>query len=319
MNNKTKTILGIGVFAALFVVAMYAYNGLSERFKPQTSFSLNSANSQPEEKQVEETPVKEETPEPNEENETLSAPDFTAYDNDGNPVKLSDYFGKPIVLNFWTTWCGYCKDEMPYFDKVYNEVKDDIVFLMVDVVDGVQETEEKGKKYIADSGFTFPVLYDLDMDAAIAYGIRAYPTTIVINKDGTVFGGHEGALPEEALREVIDSIKSEDIPVKKAEYNKITAEEAKSMIEANSNAILLDVRTEEEFLQQRIEGAVLIPDYELKDRAEAELPDKDALILIYCRSGNRSKTAANILVAMGYTNVYDFGGITTYPYETISE
>ncbi len=96
---------------------------------------------------------------------------------------------------------------MAYFDKVYNEVKDDVVFLMIDVVDGVQETEEKGKKYIADNGFTFPVLYDLDMDAAKTYGIRAFPTTIVVNKDGTVLGGQEGALPEEVLRAVVEQIK----------------------------------------------------------------------------------------------------------------
>ena len=83
--------------------------------------------------------------------------------------------------------------------------------------------------------------------------------------------------------------------------------------------ILLDVRTEAEFKAKRIEGAVLIPDYEMKQRAAAELPGKNARILIYCRSGRRSAQAAKDLIKIGYTNVFDFGGINDWPYETISE
>jgi rhodanese-related sulfurtransferase len=80
---------------------------------------------------------------------------------------------------------------------------------------------------------------------------------------------------------------------------------------------LLDVRTSEEYKEKRIEGAVLIPDYEINDRAAAALPDKDAAILIYCRSGRRSASVAHELIEMGYTNVYDFGGINDWPYETV--
>ncbi len=101
-------------------------------------------------------------------------------------------------------------------------------------------------------------------------------------------------------------------------YQKMTAEEAKAILEGNNPFILLDVRTEEEFLENRIEGAVLIPDYTLADRAASELPDQDALILVYCRSGRRSAAAAKKLVDMGYTNVYDFGGIIDWPYETVN-
>ncbi len=107
--------------------------------------------------------------------------------------------------------------------------------------------------------------------------------------------------------------------MKEAEYHNITAEEARIMLDENPDAILLDVRTDEEFQTRRIEGSILIPHHEIKDRAEEELPQKDSLILIYCRSGHRSKTAAKILVSQGYTNVYDFGGILSYPYETVSE
>ena len=110
-------------------------------------------------------------------------------------------------------------------------------------------------------------------------------------------------------------------PAEKAQgvYQKISAEQAKAKMDAGEPYVLLDVRTEEEFRGQRIEGAVLIPDYEIGDRAESELPDKSALILIYCRSGRRSANAANELIGMGYGNVYDFGGIIDWPYDTISE
>lgn len=100
-------------------------------------------------------------------------------------------------------------------------------------------------------------------------------------------------------------------------YQKITAEQAVSMMEDEPSHILLDVRTEDEFKEQRIDGAVLIPDSELKDRAGTELPDKNALIFVYCRSGRRSAGAVREMIDMGYTNTYDIGGINDWPYDTI--
>jgi len=102
-------------------------------------------------------------------------------------------------------------------------------------------------------------------------------------------------------------------------YQKITYEEAKQIMNDGEAFILIDVRTEEEFKTNRIEGAVLIPNYEIKERASVELPDKDARILIYCRSGRRSAQAAKDLINMDYTNVFDFGGIIDWPYGTVSE
>ena len=99
-------------------------------------------------------------------------------------------------------------------------------------------------------------------------------------------------------------------------YNKITAEEAKEIIDTQE-VIILDVRTQAEFKEKHIEGALLIPDYELANVAKSKLPDKNKKILVYCRSGNRSKSAARLLIDMGYTDVYDFGGIINWPYETV--
>ena len=98
-------------------------------------------------------------------------------------------------------------------------------------------------------------------------------------------------------------------------YMNITAQEAKVLMDTEKDYIILDVRTQEEYDQGHIPGAILIPDTEIEDRAKGELTDKDQLILVYCRSGRRSKLAAQSLVELGYTNIREFGGIIDWPYE----
>ena len=100
-----------------------------------------------------------------------------------------------------------------------------------------------------------------------------------------------------------------------AVYMNITAEEAKQIMDSEEGYIILDVRTQEEYDQGHIPGAILIPDTEIKAKAEDVLTDKDQLILVYCRSGRRSKLAAEALVELGYTNIKEFGGIIDWPYE----
>ncbi|MDR0782825.1 MAG: rhodanese-like domain-containing protein [Propionibacteriaceae bacterium] len=103
-----------------------------------------------------------------------------------------------------------------------------------------------------------------------------------------------------------------------AEYHKITPEDAKAIMDGTEPYILLDVRTWPEFVDSHIKGATLLPVDELGARAKEELPDKDELIIVYCRTGGRSKNAANELVKLGYTQVYDLGGIQSWPYETVN-
>ncbi len=100
-----------------------------------------------------------------------------------------------------------------------------------------------------------------------------------------------------------------------AEYMNITAEEAKKIMDSQEGYIILDVRTQEEYDEGHIPGAILIPNTEIEARAEENLPDKDQLILVYCRSGRRSKMAAEVLAELGYTNIREFGGIIDWPYE----
>lgn len=102
------------------------------------------------------------------------------------------------------------------------------------------------------------------------------------------------------------------------EYKKLTAKEAKARIDSGNDIIILDVRTSVEYESGHIPNAILIPNETITDKNPDLLPDKNAEILIYCRSGNRSAQAAKKLNALGYTNVYDFGGIIDWPYDTIS-
>ncbi len=106
-------------------------------------------------------------------------------------------------------------------------------------------------------------------------------------------------------------------PDREAVYMNITAKEAKALMDAETDYIILDVRTREEYEQGHIPGALLIPNTEIRERAERELQDKDQLILVYCRSGNRSKQASQILVELGYTRIREFGGINDWPYEVV--
>ena len=100
-------------------------------------------------------------------------------------------------------------------------------------------------------------------------------------------------------------------------YEQITAEQAKTIMDTEKDYIIIDARTEEEFAEGHIKNAILIPEYEIANRAEKELPDKEQLILVYCRSGRRSKIASEELVKLGYTNVKEFGGIIDWPYDVV--
>lgn len=137
--------------------------------------------------------------------QTSLAPDFTVYDEKGNEVKLSDYRGQPVVLNFWATWCYYCKEEMPDFNKAYKEYPD-VQFLMINATDGVQETKQKAMQYVADEGYDFPVFYDTELDAVNSYYISSFPTTFFIDENGELVTYANGMLEYDMLVTGIEMI-----------------------------------------------------------------------------------------------------------------
>lgn len=136
----------------------------------------------------------------NTEHPRVKAPDFIVTDQKGNRATLSSMLGKPIVLNFWASWCPPCKAEMPEFNAVYKEMGQDVIFMMINTVDGQRETLQKAKSYLAGQTFSFPVYFDTYGSAVSAYGITSLPTSIFIDKDGYVVTGSESKINARILR-----------------------------------------------------------------------------------------------------------------------
>ena len=197
--NKNKIII-IALFTVLlFAAAIFGYNYLSENYQPKGE-DLSGTVSEPEqpEENEPETPAED----------IIMAPDFTVYDAEGNAVKLSDFSGKPVVINFWATWCGYCVQEMPAFEKIAAEYSDKVVFMMINVTDGQQETKEEALAFIEEKGYTFPVYYDTDLSATMAYGAYSLPATGFITESGVFAGGQMGAMSEETLLNYVEQLLS---------------------------------------------------------------------------------------------------------------
>jgi len=187
-----KLLIWVLLFAVLMVGAYVLYNNLSARME------MPGLATQP---VMEETVAGEET-----QAEANLAPDFTVYDIDGNPHKLSDFRGKPVLLNFWASWCGPCKSEMPEFQNYYEKYGADVHFVIVNLTDGAQETVESASSYIETEGYTFPVYYDTDMEGAYTYGVSAVPVSYFIDAEGNFVAWAQGALSADMLQQGMDML-----------------------------------------------------------------------------------------------------------------
>lgn len=197
MKNKKMVLILVLVFVVLLGGAYVLYSRFSDDFKQEqlsgqaASNAGDSASSGADGK------------------EKQAAPDFTVYDADGNAAQLSDYIGKPIVLNFWASWCGPCKNEMPEFNEKSIELEGKVQFLMVNMTDGSRETLDTAKAYVESEGFTFPVLYDMDIDAANTYRVYSLPTTYFIDENGGLTARASGTIDAATLQKGIDMIYTE--------------------------------------------------------------------------------------------------------------
>ncbi len=137
---------------------------------------------------------------------TISANDFSVYDVYNNKVYLSDFTGKPTVVNFWATWCGYCVRELPYFENSYKKYGDKVNFLMVNMTDGDRETLSKATDFVKKYAYTFPAYYDRDRSAHNAYSVRSIPITLFLDKDGNLIKTQYGAMDSSELEFYIEDL-----------------------------------------------------------------------------------------------------------------
>ena len=196
MKNKKWLGIGVMLFAVLIVGASILYNAMKDKVE-DNSFQMEGENSDD----------VDDTDENNTDSENIAAPDFTMTDKDGNEVKLSNFSGKPIVLNFWASWCGPCQMEMPDFEEMYKTYGEEVQFVMVNMTDGSQETVESAAQFITEKGYTFPVYYDTKMEGAYYYSVYSLPTTYFIDAQGYVSASNKGMISGENLQKGIEAIR----------------------------------------------------------------------------------------------------------------
>ena len=196
MERKKALLVILLVFVVTLVVATVLYRQLGQTVATdQLEVQTPPATQEAGETEAQTEPEK------------MKAPDFTVYDAEGNEVHLTDFVGKPIVLNFWASWCGPCKMEMPDFNEKYLELGEEVQFLMINMTDGSRETVAIASEFIKESGYSFPVFYDTKMDAANTYGAYSLPMTFFIDAEGYPVARATGAIDAETLMRGIDMIR----------------------------------------------------------------------------------------------------------------
>jgi len=184
MNNKKTFIILALVFVLLISGAAVLYSRLSADAEAQ-QLADERADARPE--------------------DAVLAPDFAVFNSQWEEVHLSDFVGKPTVLNFWASWCGPCKAEMPGFQEKYLEFGEDINFMMVNMTSG-RETSDTAWSFVYKNGYTFPIYYDTTREASTAFSAYSIPTTFFIDADGYIITTAVGTINAETLQQGIDMI-----------------------------------------------------------------------------------------------------------------
>lgn len=201
MKKKIGLLLLVLALVLLLAGAYVLYQSFGKTAAPD-SLVLNSSAVSSETASSQDSPSSGASSQP----EKVLAPDFLVYDREGNEVRLSDFQGKPVVLNFWASWCGPCLLEMPDFNEKHQELSGEVEFMMVNMTDGSRETVESASAFIDGQEYTFPVYYDTDSNAAMIYGVSSIPSTYFIDADGYAVAHARGTIDADTLNRAIELI-----------------------------------------------------------------------------------------------------------------
>ncbi len=207
MKKKSTLLIIIIVLVAVIAAASFAYNKLSANNSAQniigTGETVENETLPPD---TEDTPNPEDTSNSSSTAEEAPTIDFVVEDRDGNLVFLSDFRGKPVVLNFWASWCGPCKAEMPDFEEMHKEYGDQIHFVMVNATDGSRETVETAASFIDGQGYSFPIYFDTTLSASYTFGASSLPSSFFIDAEGNVIAKAIGSINKNIIQQGIDMI-----------------------------------------------------------------------------------------------------------------
>ena len=202
MKTKKNIIIFIIILSAFVIIlvgAYFLYDYLSDSLPRESLVDETNTNQNANSNQDNQN-------EDNASKQTSPAPDFTMKDKNGNIIKLSEMIGTPIILNFWASWCGPCKIEMPDFEEAFLKYGDKINFMMVNLTDNYSETVTTASEYIQSQGYSFPIYFDTEGEGAYAYQVYSIPATYFIDADGNITAYARGALDKNNLQRGIDMI-----------------------------------------------------------------------------------------------------------------
>lgn len=198
-RNILLIIGGVIVLAGLLFGASVLYKKMADKVDTENVVEFQTSA---------EVPVENGAPADGAQGST-PAKNFVMTDADGNEMMLSDLFDKPVVLNFWASWCPPCRAEMPDFEEMYKQHGDRINFVFVNLVDGSRETEETAKAFIEEQGFTFPIYFDIYGEGSEDYEIYYIPDTFFIDRHGDVVSYAVGGIDKDQMQAGIDNLLEE--------------------------------------------------------------------------------------------------------------